>query len=230
MNDATALPQADAQVKEFILKVYHWMTLGLLLTGLVSWYLVKTKLVISLIENPMIFWGAIILELGAVFVLAGLIHRMSSGMASLIFLAYAALNGVTLSLVFMAYTQESVENAFFVSAGTFAAMSFIGYTTKKDLTSMGHFLFMGLIGLIIASIVNMFMHSSPLNMLITYAGVLIFVGLTAYDTQKIKRMANPADMGTDAETKDAISGALMLYLDFINLFLMILRAMGGRRN
>ena len=146
-----------------------------------------------------------------------------------VFFLYAGLNGVTLAPLFLLYTTASLASTFFVTAGTFAAMSFYGYTTKKDLTSWGSFLFMGLIGIIIASVVNIFLQNSMLYWVISYAGVLIFIGLTAYDTQKIKEMNILGNEGTEEDTKEAIRGALKLYLDFINLFIMLLRIMGTRR-
>jgi hypothetical protein len=146
-----------------------------------------------------------------------------------VFVLYATLTGITFSAIFLMYTESSIASTFLVTAGTFAAMSFYGYTTKKDLTSWGSFLFMGLMGIIIASVVNMFLQSSAMYWVITYAGVLIFVGLTAYDTQKIKEMNILGNEGTEEDTKEAIRGALSLYLDFINLFLMLLRIMGTRR-
>ena len=154
---------------------------------------------------------------------------MSASLATGVFILYAGLNGLTFSLIFVMYTASSITSAFLVTAGTFAAMSVYGYTTKKDLTSLGSFLFMGLIGVIIASLVNMFMQSEMIYWVTTYAGVLIFIGLTAYDTQKIKELNILGNEGTEEDHKEAISGALVLYLDFINLFLMILRIMGDRR-
>ena len=154
---------------------------------------------------------------------------MSVSQATGVFLLYAGLTGITFSTLFVVYTAASITATFMVTAGTFGAMSIYGYTTKKDLTSWGSFLFMGLIGIIIASVVNIFMESQMMHMIITYAGVLIFVGLTAYDTQKIKEMNIIGNEGTDEDTKEAIRGALTLYLDFINLFLMLLRLMGDRR-
>jgi len=155
--------------------------------------------------------------------------QISVSQATGVFMLYAGLTGVTFSFIFVVYTSASITSTFLVTAGTFGAMSLYGYTTKKDLTSWGSFLFMGLIGIIIASVVNMFMQSTMMHMIITYAGVLIFVGLTAYDTQKIKEMNILGNEGTDEDTKEAIRGALTLYLDFINLFLMLLRLMGDRR-
>jgi len=180
-------------------------------------------------ENMMMFYGLFIGEILLVGYLIARISKMSAQTAALIFTGYAALNGLTLSVVFLAYTQESIGSTFLVTAGTFAIMSVYGYYTKKDLTSWGNILFMALIGIIIASVVNFFMQSEMMYWLITYAGVLIFVGLTAYDTQKIKRMSTANEIGSEGETKTAIVGALMLYLDFINLFLLLLRVMGDRK-
>lgn len=154
---------------------------------------------------------------------------MSASQATGIFLLYSGINGLTLSFIFLLYTASSVTATFMVTAGTFGAMSFYGYTTKKDLTSWGSFLFMGLIGIIIASLVNIFLQSSAMHWVISCAGVLIFVGLTAYDTQKIKEMNILGNEGTEEDTKEAVSGALRLYLDFINLFIMLLQFMGDRR-
>ena len=155
--------------------------------------------------------------------------QMSASQAMAVFFLYAGLNGITLAPLFLLYTTASLASTFFVTAGMFGAMSFYGYTTKKDLTSWGSFLFMGLIGIIIASVVNIFLQNSMLYWVISYAGVLIFIGLTAYDTQKIKEMNILGNEGTEEDTKEAIRGALKLYLDFINLFIMLLRIMGTRR-
>ena len=179
--------------------------------------------------NPIIPIVLIIAQIGLVFWLASRVMQMSVSQATGVFLLYAGLTGLTFSTLFVVYTAASITATFMVTAGTFGAMSIYGYTTKKDLTSWGSFLFMGLIGIIIASVVNIFMESHMMHMIITYAGVLIFVGLTAYDTQKIKEMNIIGNEGTDEDTKEAIRVALTLYLDFINLFLMLLRLMGDRR-
>ena len=171
----------------------------------------------------------IILELGLVIGISAGINKLSSTAASGLFFLYSALNGVTLSLVFLVYTQESITTTFLITAGTFGAMSFYGFVTKKDLTSIGNLAFMALIGIIIASIVNMFFASSMLYTIISYGGVLIFVALTAYDTQKLKKMGQKLEAGSETERKTAILGALRLYLDFINLFLFLLRIFGRRR-
>lgn len=224
-------PQAAVEEqKRFLLRVYNWMGSGLALTGLVAWGVSQSpSLVMAIAGNPIIFFGLIIAQLGAVFYLASRVMSMSAQRAMTVFLGYAVLNGLTFSIIFLTYTASSITTAFVVTAGMFGAMSLYGATTKKDLTSWGSFLFMGLIGIIIASVVNMFLQSSAMYWITTYAGVLIFTGLTAYDTQKILRMNILGNEGTEEDTKEAISGALRLYLDFINLFLMMLRILGDRR-
>ena len=223
--DATA-----AEQQRFMIRVYNWMTAGLAITGFMAFYVSNSPAMMKIIfGNPIMPIALIITQIGLVFWLATRVMQMSASKATGVFMLYAGLTGITFSAIFMAYTTASIFSTFLVTAGTFGAMSLYGYTTKKDLTSWGSFLFMGLIGIIIASLVNMFMQSSMMHMIITYAGVLIFVGLTAYDTQKIKEMNILGNEGTEEDTKEAIRGALTLYLDFINLFLMLLRLMGDRR-
>lgn len=223
--------QAIAEEQQrFMVKVYNWMTAGLVTTGAMAFYTANSETMMNLIvQNRIIFFALIIAQLGLVFYLSSAVQRMTASQATGTFILYSGLNGITFSFIFLAYTASSITSAFLVTAGTFGVMSLYGYTTRKDLTSWGSFLFMGLIGLIIASLVNLFLHSPALTWITTYAGVLIFVGLTAYDTQKIKIMNVLGNEGTDADQKEAIIGALTLYLDFINLFLMILRIMGDRR-
>jgi uncharacterized protein len=216
--------------QRFMVRVYNWMGAGLALTGAMAWFVSTNETILNiLVTNPMLFMVLFVVEIGLVFYLAARVMNMSESQAMGVFFLYASLNGVTLAPLFLLYTSASLASTFMVTAGMFGAMSFYGYTTKKDLTSLGGFLFMGLIGIIIASIVNMFMNSSALYWIISYAGILIFVGLTAYDTQKIKEMNILGNEGTEEDTKEAIRGALKLYLDFINLFLMLLRVMGDRR-
>ncbi|MDX5319934.1 MAG: Bax inhibitor-1/YccA family protein [Bacteroidota bacterium] len=223
--------QIQAEQASFISKVYGWMGVGLLLTGLVAWYTAQSEAMLQFIfGNQIVFFGLILGELALVGVLAGLVRRMSALTTTLIFLFYSALNGLTLSFVFLVYTSESISTTFFVTSLTFGIMSAYGYFTKKDLTSLGNMMGMALIGIIIASLVNMFFHNEALYWIITYVGVLVFVGLTAYDTQKIKEMNIIGNEGTDEDRKEAIMGALTLYLDFINLFLMLLRLLGNRRD
>ena len=219
-----------AEQRRFMLRVYNWMTTGLGITGLVAYAVAYTpSLTAILLGNPFLPIVLIIAQIGLVFWLASRVMQMSAQKAMGVFLLYATLTGITFSVVFLAYTAASITSTFLVTAGTFGAMSFYGYTTRRDLTSWGSFFFMGLIGIIIASVVNIFLQSSLMYWVITYVGVLVFVGLTAYDTQKIKEMNILGNEGTDEDTKEAIRGALSLYLDFINLFLMLLRIMGSRR-
>jgi FtsH-binding integral membrane protein len=220
--------QVAARQQGVLTSVYLWMTIGLLITGAVAIYTVGSTALIELIySNIVVLLGLFIAELALVYVISSRIWKMASSTATALFIIYAALNGLTISIIFLLYTSSSIASTFFVTAGTFAAMSIYGYTTKRDLSKLGSLLFMALLGLIIASIVNMLLHSTGLYWLITYAGVLIFVGLTAYDTQRIKKMiaANP----TFEVQRIAILGALSLYLDFINLFLLLLRIFGRRR-
>ena len=219
-----------AEQQRFMVRVYNWMGAGLALTGAMSWYVSTSETILNiLVANPMLFLILFIAEIGLVFYLAARVMNMSASQAMGVFFLYAGLNGVTLAPLFLLYTSASLASTFLVTAGMFGAMSFYGYTTKKDLTSWGSFLFMGLIGIILASLVNMFLQNSAIYWITTYAGILIFVGLTAYDTQKIKEMNILGNEGTEEDTKEAIRGALSLYLDFINLFIMLLRVMGDRR-
>jgi FtsH-binding integral membrane protein len=226
-------PRTEVVVNDFIRSVYNWMAIGLALTGFVALYVSSSETMLRLIfGNPLIFFVLILAELGLVFSIAGMVNRMSAGTATSLFVLYSALNGVTLSFIFLAYTRSSIVSTFFICGGTFIGCSIYGWTTKKDLTSWGGFLMMGLIGIIIASLVNMFIRSSGMSIIISYIGVIIFVGLTAYDTQKLKNMAltQPADLDGAVIRKGAILGALSLYLDFINLFLMLLRIFGTGRD
>ena len=219
-----------AEQQRFMVRVYNWMGGGLALTGAMAWFTSTNETILNLlVTQPILFIVLLLVELGLVFYLAARVMQMSASQASGVFFLYASLNGVTLAPLFLLYTSTSLASTFAVTAGMFGAMSFYGYTTKKDLTSWGSFLFMGLIGIIIASVVNWFLKSSAMYWVVTYAGILIFVGLTAYDTQKIKEMNILGNEGTDEDTKEAIRGALKLYLDFINLFIMLLRVMGDRR-
>ena len=222
--------QATAEQNTFVAKVYGWMSIGLLLTAIVALATVNTpSLIAAIFLNKALFFGLIIGELLLVVVLSAAINRIPAGAATALFLLYAAINGLTLSVIFLVYTQASIASTFFVTAGTFGALSLYGYFTKRDLTTIGHLCGMALFGLIIASVVNFFVANSTLYWVVTYAGVVIFVALTAYDTQKIKQIG--MSIGEDGQVvrKAAIMGALRLYLDFINLFLLLLRLMGRRR-
>ncbi|MEE9420115.1 MAG: Bax inhibitor-1/YccA family protein [Desulfatiglandaceae bacterium] len=226
-------PRAEVLVNDFVRSVYNWMAFALALTGFVAFYVSHSPSIMRLIfGNPMIFFVLIFAQLGLVFAISGRVNRMSAGTATSLFVIYAALNGVTLSFIFLAYTSTSIASTFFICAGTFVGCSIYGWTTKKDLTSWRGFLMMGLIGIIIASLVNMFIRSSGMSIIISYIGVIVFVGLTAYDTQKLKNMAlvQPAGLDGGVVRKGAILGALSLYLDFIMLFLMLLRIFGQGRD
>jgi len=228
---ARSRTQTQTAVNSFVQSVYGWMAFGLGLTGLVAMFVANSQTLLQLIfGNQLIFFGLIIAELALVFSISSRINRMEASTATGLFLLYAGLNGVTLSFIFLAFTRASIASTFFICAGTFAACSIYGYATKKDLTSMGGFLFMGLIGIIIASVVNIFLRSPMVYWIISYVGVGIFMGLTAYDTQKIKSMAHsqPADLEAGVIRKGAIMGALSLYLDFINMFIFMLHIFGGR--
>lgn len=211
-------------------KVYVWMTLALCITGLTAMVVANNdRIIYELLQNSLLFWGIIIAELVLVFVISGMVARLSMTTATLLFILYSVLNGVTMSLIFLAYTESTIASTFFITAGTFGALSLYGYMTKKDLSSWGSILGMALLGLIIASVVNAFMESDTLYWIISYVGVLLFVGLTVYDTQKIKKaIMDPNNEVDDNLYKVALLGALSLYLDFINLFLYMLRIMGDR--
>lgn len=224
--------QVQVQVNQFIRSVYNWMAAGLALTGVVAMVVAGSETLIRLIfANQLVFFALIIGELALVFSLSARIQKIQASTATAMFLLYSALNGLTLSFIFLVYTQSSVSSVFFICAATFGACSIYGMNTRRDLTSMGSFMAMGLIGIVIASLVNMFIQSSGMSMIISYIGVIVFVGLTAYDTQKLKMMAlsQPAGLEAGVVQKGTILGALTLYLDFINLFLMLLRILGDRK-
>ncbi len=232
ISNPGAMAFARAQ-SSFINRVYGWMCGGLALTALVSMWVVSTpKLMNAILSNSILFFGLIILEFVIVGALAFRINKISAAAATAAYVAYAAINGLTLSVIFYHFTTESLATTFFATAGTFGVMSLYGYVTKRDLTSIGNLCFMMLIGVIIASFVNMFWSNSMLYWVTTYIGIAVFVGLTAYDTQKIKEMSMAVDgiEQSDSAKKYAIFGALTLYLDFINLFLLLLRLFGGSRD
>ena len=210
-------------------KVYVWMTLALVITGFTAYGVANSPGVLQAIySNPVIFWGLIIAEFALVIGVSAAINRLSLTTATLMFVLYSVINGAMLSSIFLVYTQSSITTVFFITAGTFGAMALVGYTTKTDLTTMGKYLFMALIGLIIATLVNLFLKSSGMTMILSYVGVLIFVGLTAYDSQKIKEMLLQAPDAGEGAQKLALLGALTLYLDFINLFIYLLRIFGKK--
>jgi len=227
-GNAQVLVRGAADVeRRFMSAVYRWMTLGLLVTAGVAWYVASTPGALHFVfGNRIVFWGLILAQFGLVIGLSAAVARLSAGVAGGLFLLYSALNGATLSILLLAYTGASVASAFAVTAGTFGAMSVYGTVTRRDLTSWGTFLFMGLIGIVIASVVNVFTKSDMVSWVVSAAAVVVFTGLTAYDTQKLRRMAAA---GANVAALP-VNGALALYLDFINLFLAILRIFGGRRD
>lgn len=215
----------------FLAKTFNWMAVGLLITGVVAYLTASTGLAYSIIGSP-IFYVLFFAELGLVFYLSARISKIQASTASGLFIGYSVLNGLTLSVIFIAYTSTSIAATFFITAGMFGGMAVYGLVTKRDLSGWGSFLFMGLIGVVIASVVNIFLQSSAVSWVVSMIGVIVFTGLTAYDVQKIKRMGEEGIMsqGEEAIRKGSLMGALTLYLDFINLFLMLLRFFGGSRD
>ncbi|MCE7984099.1 MAG: Bax inhibitor-1/YccA family protein [Caldilinea sp. CFX5] len=231
LSSPSTILRSDSTFRSMLQQVYGWMAAGLALTGVVAWYVSQSETLLTLIfGQQLVFFGLILAQLGLVMGLSWGLSRMSAAVATGGFILYSAISGITLAAIFLVYTTESIASTFFVTAAVFGAMSIYGYTTKRDLTGMGSFLFMALIGLIIASLVNIFLQSTAIYWVTTYAGVLIFVGLTAYDTQKLKQLSNNInERDTETFQKMVILGALTLYLDFINLFLYLLRLLGKRR-
>ncbi|MFT4465430.1 MAG: Bax inhibitor-1 family protein [Sodalis sp. (in: enterobacteria)] len=230
-SQGSIVERANSAVQPFMAQVYGWMTCGLLLTAFVAWYASRTPVLLQFIFSSQItFFGLIIAQLALVFVISGMINRLSGAVATSLFMLYSALTGLTLASIFIVYTVSSIASTFVVTAGMFGAMTLYGYTTKRDLSSFGNLLFMALIGIVLASLVNIWLKSTALMWAVTYIGVLVFVGLTAYDTQKLKNMGAQLSLeNKDQFRKYSIVGALSLYLDFINLFLMLLRIFGNRR-
>jgi FtsH-binding integral membrane protein len=220
---------ADERVTAFLRGVYGWMGVGLAVTAATAWLIANSPAAVTLVAtNRVLLWGLLIAQLGIVVALSARVDRMAASTASLLFLAYAALTGVTLSFVLVAYTGESVATTFIVTAGMFGAMAAYGTTTRRSLAGFGQFLFMGLIGIVLASIVGMFWHSDGLQFVISFIGVIVFTGLAAYDAQRLRDMALATSAGQISS--HTIVGALALYLDFVNLFLMLLRFTGNRRD
>lgn len=230
-NNGSIVQQASSGIQVYMSQVYSWMTIGLAITALVAWFALNNpQIQYILATNPILFFGLIIAQFGVVIALSAAMRKLSPSAATFMFILYSALTGLTFSLILKQYTQASIVSTFVVTAGMFGAMSFIGYTTKRDLTRMGSFLFMGLIGIVLASLVNLFLQSPAITWMVTYIGVIVFVGLTAYDTQKLKELGEQIDVNdTGTLRKYTIFGALTLYLDFINLFIMLLRIIGDRR-
>ncbi len=238
MNDFNeiGLPRAETalhsqEATKFLASVYVWMFAGLGLTSIIAWYVAATpRIFYAIANNTILFWGLFIVELGLVVVISAAINRISATAATLLFLLYSAVNGATFSFIFMVYADQSIIMAFVAATCLFATLSLYGYATRRDLTSWGNLLLVGLIALIVCSVINIFVGSSGFDFILSLIGIVIFLGLTAYDTQKILRLgANLHTQGSEAVRKGAILGALALYLDFINLFLYLLRIFGRRK-
>jgi FtsH-binding integral membrane protein len=218
----------DVGLRDYMLRVYNYMASGLALTGIVAYVAAHTGFIVQIYNTPLM-WLVMLAPLGLVMLMSFGVQRMQASTMQLVFWIYSGLMGLSLATVFLVFTGASIARVFFITAGTFAGMSLYGYTTRRDLSQFGSFLFMGLIGIIIASLVNMFIGSTALQFAISVIGVLVFTGLTAYDTQQIKEMYYEGD-GSEIAGKKAIMGALRLYLDFINLFMMLMQLLGTRRN
>ena len=223
-----AVADIDVGLRQYMLKVYNFMTGGLVVTGLVAFFVAQSDQMLYAIYSSPLRWIVMLAPIGFAMLFGFRIQTMRASTAQALYWAFAAVMGLSLSYIFIAYTGVSVARVFFITAATFAGMSLYGYTTKRDLAGMGSFMFMGLIGIVLAMLVNLFLHSTGLQFAISVIGVIVFVGLTAWDTQRIKEMYSAGD-AADVGTKKAILGAFQLYLDFINLFVMLLQLMGNRR-
>ncbi|HQW06001.1 MAG TPA: Bax inhibitor-1/YccA family protein [Flavobacteriales bacterium] len=229
-------PDTASSVRTFLSSVFSYMTMALVISGVMAWWFgndtSKLQYLINFEtgSNTILGWVVMFAPLGLVFVMAGMVNKMSSTLLLATFLVFSTVMGISLSYIFLIYSTASIANVFFISAAVFGVMAVAGYTTKTDLTKLGSILMIGLIGIIIASVVNMFLKSDTMGYIVSIIGVLIFTGLTAYDVQKLKRMGEQVAAGTETAQKMALMGALTLYLDFINLFLMLLRLFGGRRD
>ncbi len=229
-------PDTASSVRTFLASVFSYMTMALVISGVMAWWfgndMTKLQYLINFEtgSNTILGWIVMLAPLGLVFAMAGLVNKMSSTMLLATFLIFSTVMGISLSYIFLIYSMTSIANVFFISAAVFGVMAVAGYTTKTDLTKLGSILMIGLIGIVIASLVNMFLKSDTMSYVVSIIGVLVFTGLTAYDVQKLKRMGEQVATGTETAQKMALMGALTLYLDFINLFLMLLRLFGGRRD
>ena len=226
--NGSIIEQTGSRIQTYMSHVYGWMAVGLLLTAFVAWFASNNYQLVMFLAR--IMWVLLIAEIGLVFAISGMINRLSGATATTLFMLYSVLNGCTFSIYFLYYTSSSIASVFFITAGMFSALAVYGYTTKRNLSGLGSFLFMGLIGIVIASLVNIFLQSAPLMWAITYIGVFVFAGLTAYDTQKLKEFGvNLSQDDQNMFRRYVILGALTLYLDFINLFIMLLRIFADRR-
>jgi len=226
----------ESSVRTFLANVFTYMTMALVISGIMAWWfgndMTKLQYLINFEtgSNTILGWVVMFAPLALVFVMAGLVNKMSGTMLLATFIAFSTIMGISLSYIFLIYSMTSIANVFFITAAVFGIMAVAGYTTKTDLTKLGSILMIGLIGIIIASVVNMFLKSDTMGYIVSIIGVVVFTGLTAYDVQKLKRIGEQAIAGTESAQKMALMGALTLYLDFINLFLMMLRLFGGRRD
>jgi FtsH-binding integral membrane protein len=226
---ASPYPAAAERVNAFLRGVYGWMATGLAITAATAFVVASTPVLVSaIVTNRVLFWGILIAQLGIVFGLSARVHRLAPSTAALLFIVYSALTGVTMSVILLAFTGQSVATTFMVTAGMFGALAFYGTVTRRDLSGLGSFLFMGLIGVVLASIVGLFWQSDALQFVISFIGVIVFTGLTVYDAQRLKAMALATPGGQIGSYQ--VVGALTLYLDFINLFLFLLRFTGSRRD
>lgn len=223
--------RTNSVIQPYISQVFGWMSCGLLLTAFVAWYSAQTPAILQLLfSNQITFFGLILAQLSLVFILSGMVTKLSGSLATTLFMLYSTLTGLTLSSIFILYTSSSIASTFVVTSGMFGIMTVYGYTTKRDLSSLGNLLFMALIGIMLASVMNIWLKNTALMWIVTYLGVIVFVALTAYDIQKLKSIGASLSINDqDTFRKYSIIGALTLYLDFINLFLMMIRIFGNRR-
>jgi FtsH-binding integral membrane protein len=230
-NDQTINVDSSAVSRSFVANVFSYMTLALVITGVAAYWFAASGNILAILQgSSLLMWGVMLAPIGMVLIMSFAFNRLSFGALMGLFLAYSLVNGISLSVIFLVYSSAAIAKVFFITAGLFATMAIVGYTTKTDLTKLGSILMMAVIGIVIASIVNYFLESAAFDYLISCVGVLVFTGLVAYDTQKVKRIGAGVEYGTATAGKLALMGALSLYLDFINLFLFLLRVFGGRRD
>jgi FtsH-binding integral membrane protein len=230
-NDQTINIDSSAVSRSFVANVFSYMTLALVITGVAAYWFAASGNILALLQgSSLLMWGIMLAPIGMVLIMSFAFNRLSFTALMGLFLAYSLVNGLSLSVIFLIYSSAAISKVFFITAGLFATMAVVGYTTKTDLTKLGSILMMAVIGIVIASLVNYFLESAAFDYLISCVGVLVFTGLVAYDTQKVKRIGAGVEYGTATAGKLALMGALSLYLDFINLFLFLLRVFGGRRD
>jgi FtsH-binding integral membrane protein len=230
-NDQSINIDSSAVSRSFVANVFSYMTLALVITGVAAYWFAASGNILALLQgSSLLLWGVMLAPIGMVLIMSFAFNRLSFSALMGLFLAYSLVNGISLSVIFLIYSSAAISKVFFITAGLFGAMAVVGYTTKTDLTKLGSILMMAVFGIVIASLVNYFMESAAFDYLISCVGVLVFTGLVAYDTQKVKRIGAGVEYGTATAGKLALMGALSLYLDFINLFLFLLRVFGGRRD